>query len=182
MTTSIDYAKITEKLVSALGKKIRNYADCQDIAQNILVYALQSYNPAMGSAFETHCFTVMRGKSIDFLRSKSRKGNLVSWDILEANNNSEDPLAQGIEIAEKTSKYNLLEIAEEYCTEQEYFIIQRKLEGFDGYEIANMLGVSPGYVSQQLSRAIEKMKGGFQAEIADRRSIRKADTDEASSP
>jgi len=161
MTTSIDYAKITEKLVSALGKKIRNYADCQDIAQNILVYALQSYNPAMGSAFETHCFTVMRGKSIDFLRSKSRKGNLVSWDILEANdNNSEKTLAQGIEIAEKTSKYNLLEIAEEYCNEQEYFIIQRKLEGFDGYEIANMLGVSPGYVSQQLSRAIEKMKGG----------------------
>lgn len=157
MNATIDYAKITDKLVSKLSKKIRNYADCQDIAQNILMYALQSYNPDMGTAFETHCFTVLRGKSIDFLRSKSRKGNIASLDILETSSNPDEPC---FEIAEKSSsKYDLLEIAEDVCTENECFIISKKLEGYDGYEIANMLGVSPSYVSQELSRAIEKLKG-----------------------
>lgn len=155
ITSTIDYAKTTEKLVSNLRKKVRNYSDCQDIAQNILLYAIQTYDPSLGASFESYCFTVSRGKTIDFMRSKNRKGNLVSLDILcDNSNNSEEP---SFEIAEDSNKYDILELAEGVLDEYEMFIVLKKLEGHDGYEIAHMMNKSAAYISKTLSKAIEKL-------------------------
>lgn len=156
ITSSIDYVAITNKLISKLSKKIRNYADCQDIAQEILLSAMRTYNPSMGTKFETHCFTVLHGKAIDHMRSKSRKGNLASLDILQDNNNPEDP---SFEIPAPRPGVDLMEIASEVCDEQELFILENKIQGYDGYEIANMLGVTPGYISQKLGKIVEKLRG-----------------------
>lgn len=142
------------KIVSLVGKKV-GYHNAEDLAQNIMVRAWESYDESKGCTFESYCFLVAQGKLMDNLRSKYRRGNFASLDILQSADNPEDP---GFEIPAKSSKYDLLEIAEEVCNEEEVYIISKKLEGFDGYEIANMLGVSPGYISKAYAKAVEKLR------------------------
>ena len=142
------------KLVSLVGKKV-GYHNAEDLAQNIMVRAWESYDASKGASFESYCFLVAQGKLLDNMRSKYRKGNLASLDILQASNNPEEP---SFEIPAKSSRYDILEIAEEVCTEEECFILGKKLEGFDSYEIANMLGVSPGELSKRYSVAVEKLR------------------------
>lgn len=142
------------KLVSLVGKKI-GYQNAEDLAQNIMLRAWKTYDESKGASFESYCFLVAQGKLVDNLRSKYRKGNLASLDILEASNNPEDP---SFEIPAKSSKYDILEIAEEVCNEEEMFILGKKLEGFDGYEIANMMGISNGELSKRYSKIVEKLR------------------------
>ena len=142
------------KLVSLVGKKI-GFHNAEDLAQNIMLRAWESFDESKGASFESYCFLVAQGKLVDTMRSKYRRGNFASLDILQSADNPEDP---GFEIPAKSSKYDLLEIAEEVCNEEEVYIIGKKLEGFDGYEIANMLGVSQGYISKAYAKAVEKLR------------------------
>jgi len=142
------------KLVSLVGKKI-GFHNAEDLAQNIMVRAWESFDESKGASFESYCFLVAQGKLMDNLRSKYRRGNFASLDILQSADNPEDP---GFEIPAKSSKYDILEVAEEVCNEEEVYIIGKKLEGFDGYEIANMLGVSPAYISKAYAKAVEKLR------------------------
>ena len=142
------------KLVSLVGKKV-GYHNAEDLAQNIMLRAWSTYDESKGASFERYCFLVAQGKLLDTMRSKYRRGNLASLDILQASNNPEEP---SFEIPAKSARYDILEIAEEVCTEQECFILAKKLEGFDSYEIANMLGVSPGELSKRYTKAVEKLR------------------------
>lgn len=142
------------KLVSLVGKKV-GYHNAEDLAQNIMLRAWESFDESKGASFESYCFLVAQGKLLDTMRSKYRRGNLASLDILQASNNPEEP---SFEIPAKSARYDILEIAEEVCTEEECFILAKKLEGFDSYEIANMLGVSPGELSKRYTKAVEKLR------------------------
>lgn len=146
--------KTFSKLVSLVGKKV-GFHNAEDLAQNIMVRAWESFDESKGASFESYCFLVAQGKLLDNMRSKYRKGNFASLDILQSADNPEDP---GFEIPAKSSKYNLLEIAEEVCTEEECFILAKKLDGFDSYEIANMIGISYGELSKRYSKAVEKLR------------------------
>lgn len=146
--------KTFSKLVSLVGKKV-GFHNAEDLAQNIMLRAWESFDESKGASFESYCFLVAQGKLVDTMRSKYRRGNFASLDILQSADNPEDP---GFEIPAKSARYNLLEIAEEVCNEEEVYIIGKKLEGFDGYEIANMLGVSPGYISKSYAKAVEKLR------------------------
>lgn len=142
------------KLVSLVGKKI-GFHNAEDLAQNIMVRAWSTYDESKGCTFESYCFLVAQGKLMDNLRSKYRRGNFASLDILQSADNPEDP---GFEIPAKSARYDILEVAEEVCNEEEVFILGKKLEGFDGYEIANMIGVSPAYISKAYAKAVEKLR------------------------
>ena len=146
--------KTFSKLVSLVGKKV-GYHNAEDLAQNIMLRAWSTYDESKGASFESYCFLVAQGKLLDNMRSKYRRGNLASLDILQASNNPEEP---SFEIPAKSARYDILEVAEEVCNEEEVYIIGKKLEGFDGYEIANMLGVSPAYISKAYAKAVEKLR------------------------
>jgi RNA polymerase sigma factor (sigma-70 family) len=150
-----DFNLITRKLVG-VAKRRHGLHNAEDIAQEVLLYAFQAYKPEIGT-FEGFCFMVLKGKALDFMRLNSRRIKADQLDgIVDQNGNK-------YEIKDNTAGFNdLADSFKERLTGEELQVANLRVEGYHGYEIANMVGKSTAWVSNTL----EKIKSKIEKEVA----------------
>jgi RNA polymerase sigma-70 factor (ECF subfamily) len=122
--------------------------------------ALPKYDIAGGS-FRSWLFAIAHNVVLDHLRQVTRRGDRSLEAVAEAAGRSPSPEATAIAGDERTA----LQAALVHLTEEQRQIIELRLAGLNGPEIAAALGISHAAVRTAQRRALLRLRGLLDFEI-----------------
>ena len=144
----------------ATGKKLRAYMRCacnrpedaDDLVQDCYLRALRAWGQFNGSGSrQAWLFTIARRAYIDWLRSKNRRSDTVSLDIL-------DHPAAPHEHTARDDLESIWQVIEGLAPEQRDVIHLRFAAQLSYAEIAQTLGLPIGTVRSRLHRALKAVR------------------------
>ena len=148
LVSDAEIVTITAKMIGVGRKYGYQFADSQDLAQDVLLVATKKYNPLKGASFSTFCWYIFNHKTIDGLRKVNHRHNkkvksIDSYLDKEEGNNGE--------IAGKrldTMQVLKMHLKDNFdagiITKKEHDVLVLRAHGNDFYEIASILDISLG--------------------------------------
>lgn len=127
----------------AIGLYIDTKEDKQDVFQEIMLQAWQSYKNYRGdAAFRTWLYRVSLNTVLNHLNKKQRKINTIDFDY-------KDPIGDSQGIKED---HELLYFLIKQLNEMDRTIMTLHLDGYKNIEIADMLGINQNHVNVKVYR------------------------------
>lgn len=155
------YEKYHEDLFSFLYYLVNNHELAQDLAQEVYIKVLKSYENFKGNSSErTWLFSIARNTAVDYFRKQAgwKKRIFSSFDW--ANQELVDPAPLPEEIAQKSEQAKSLYLCLEKCSiDQKMVLVLRYLQTMSISETASALGWSESKVKTTQHRALKKVKG-----------------------
>lgn len=146
-----------------LNKKNLSIDEYYDVVVMGYLKAVANYDPSRGATFSTYAFFCMNNSVNMHYRAGVNKAN--KWDI--SFTGLEDPLFDNLTVGEVIPHCEDVESLFRY---EEYIkainslppqlreIIMMRIEGFSQAEIAKKVGLSQGYVSRLITKALKEIK------------------------
>lgn len=154
------YNEYYPKILSYLRKRVANYQDAEDLAQEVMVAGytnFDKYDPAKASV-GTWIYVITGNRLKNYYRDKKTFCSLEEEWMLEID--GENYAEQAIMFEELR---NLLVCAVKTLSPREQELVRaRYFQRKSGQEVADELNMTPGNVRTALSRAIAKIRIYFQ--------------------
>ncbi len=132
--------------------RLRDDQDAADATSQIFVRALSNIGSCNGQSFRPWLFTIARNVVIDAWRVAGKTVELDRAEMLP--DPAADPESRAIASERSTSLLATLPL----LTEEQRSVIELRLAGLDGNEIAVVLGKSRNAVDQMQFRAINRIR------------------------
>ncbi|MBN1520910.1 MAG: sigma-70 family RNA polymerase sigma factor [Candidatus Aureabacteria bacterium] len=146
------------KICSVCYSVVHNYADAQDLSQDVFLRAYENLSKFSGkSSFYTWLYRIAKNVSIDFRR---KHGKVTKVELIEGLNTGESdkgPSGPREDLNEKELGKVIREAIDELPEEQKEVIILREINGLSYNEITETLGCSEGTVMSRLHYARKKL-------------------------
>lgn len=146
--SSVEINTITAKMIGVGRKYGFQFADSQNLAQDVLVKACKKYNSAKGASFSTFCWILFNHLTIDGLRKVNHHHNKKTRSIDKFMDKEE---GNNKEIAGKrldTMQVLKMHLKDNFdngiITRKEHDVLVLRAHGNDFYQIAEILDISLG--------------------------------------
>lgn len=148
LVSDAEIVTITAKMIGVGRKYGYQFADSQNLAQDVLIVATKKYDPLRGAKFSTFCWYIFNHKTIDGLRKVNHRHNkkvrsIDKFEDKEGGNNKE---LQGKRL--DTMAVLKMHLKDNFdngiITRKEHDVLVLRAHGNDFYEIASILDISLG--------------------------------------
>lgn len=151
------YETYYSSVLSYLRRKITSPQDAEDLASEAFIYCYnhyEEYDPNK-SAVSTWIYLVVNSRLKNFYRDRREYTDISVLENVLPDDSSDMERGIYLEQLRKT----LAEAIDQLPERQQQIIILSYFQQKSSREIADMLGMTPGSVRTQLSRALDKLEG-----------------------
>ncbi|WP_158275651.1 RNA polymerase sigma factor [Marinilabilia rubra] len=155
--------KYRARVVNTCFGFVRHEQDAEDVAQNVFLEVFRSISEFNGNvALWVWLYRLSTQKSIDFIRTKTRKKRFAEIRSLFYNDGSPIPVASGIISSDNIEQQELSEILKKVISklpqrQQKAFVLSRN-EGLSNREVGKVLSVSESAVESLITRANKQLR------------------------